>query len=149
MSYPNSHVAFPSKLASSISLLSTSQGNSGGTFKVSAKSTNGAVSLTFPHSPLDSIQHVDAQSTNGNVALQMHTAFEGDFRLQTSNAAPAVEPNTRAQDPAGVGRQRNVGYQQDRKGSVSGSAMWGEAVAGKAMGSVKVKTSNGDVKLVL
>lgn len=137
------------KLTSSVSLLSTAQGNSGGVFKVSAKSSNGPVSVSFPQAPLDSVQHIEAQSANGNVALQLHKTFEGEFGLQTSNAVPSVERVTRVQDPAGFGRQREIGYEQDRRGTVTGKATWGEAIASRVMGSVKVKTSNGDVKLVL
>ena len=133
---------------SSVSLLSASQGGSGGQFKVFAKSRNGDVSLNFPQAPLDSVQQIDAQTSNGRMTLQMHPTFEGEFKVETSNAQPSVVDNARVPDPAGIGRQRNVQQQRGRKATLSGSAVWGEPAPGKTMGSVYAKSTNGDVRIL-
>jgi hypothetical protein len=130
-------------------MLSMTQGGTGGLFSISAKSSNSDVSLSFPEAPVDSVQRIDAQTSNSRITVQMPTTFEGDFRLQTSNAAPSVETNNHAHNPAGVGRQRNVGYQQDKRGTtISGNAVWGEPAPGKAMGYFHAKSSNKDIRVI-
>ena len=129
--------------------MSTAQGASGGLFQVTAKTSNGAVALAFKEAPLDAVQHVDAQSSNGDVSVQMPAAFEGAFRLSQSFRTPVVDRDNAVRDPAGVGRPRNVGFAQDRRGTVTGRATWGEPAPGKTLGNVNIKTSNGNTKIVL
>ena len=78
----------------------------------------------------------------------MHSTFEGEFIVETTNAQPSVEANVQVLDPAGIGCLRNVQQQKGWKASLSGTAVWGEHSPGKMMGSVHAKSTNGDVRLL-
>lgn len=138
------------RINSSISLVSTAQNGSGGAYKVSAKSSNGAVSIAFPQAPLNSTQQIDAQTSNGALSVQAHDTFEGEFRLQTSNGFPSLQRDAaRMQDPAGLSRGRCVTYTAGR-GAIAGSASWGNPEPDRVYGGgARLKTSNGSVTLVL
>ncbi|EKM52029.1 uncharacterized protein PHACADRAFT_187392 [Phanerochaete carnosa HHB-10118-sp] len=137
------------QVTSTISLLSTSQDSTGGVFEVKARTSNGGIALSFPEAPLDSVQHVEAQSSIGDATVQMHKTFEGTFSLSQSFPAPVIQYDNRASDPAGTGRERNVGYQRDGSGAFVGRTTWGQPARGKGMGNVNVQTSIGNTKLIL
>ena len=89
-----------------MSLLSTSQGSTGGSFKVTAKSSNDDLELVTLTAPLDSALTLDAQTSNAAATVSLHQTFEGAFRLHTSNADIKVAASEQVVDPAGAGRAR-------------------------------------------
>ncbi|GJE91648.1 hypothetical protein PsYK624_077980 [Phanerochaete sordida] len=137
------------EVSAALTLLSTQQGGSGGSFAVDAQTSNGGVHLRVPEAPLDAALRLHAASAIGDVTAALPPAFEGAFALAQSFPAPEVRWDARARDPAGAGRVRAVAYAPDRNGVVVGKATWGEPGPGKVMGDVKLTTSIGNTKLVL
>ena len=128
-------------IKSHVSLLSETQGNTGGTFRVSAKSSNDALDISFPLAPVDSVLSLDAQTSNAPVTVNLHRTFEGEFRLQSTNAEPVVRNAEGVEDPTSTRRSRNVSWSRDRRGSVAGKVSW-EPQTWRKLGDVNVKTSN-------
>ena len=132
-----------------MSLLSTSQGSTGGSFKVTAKSSNDDLELVTLTAPLDSALTLDAQTSNAAATVSLHQTFEGAFRLHTSNADIKVAASEQVVDPAGAGRARNVSWTRDKEGpTVHGQVAW-EPQERRQAGSVTVKSSNDEVSLFI
>ncbi|KAI6038281.1 hypothetical protein EDC04DRAFT_2005603 [Pisolithus marmoratus] len=86
--------------------LSTSS-NTGGTFEVSARTSNSMISLQYADSPCDSFLASRVITSNSDVCVKMHNTFEGSFELTTSSSSALVRVRLGYKDP--VGRRRQCG----------------------------------------
>lgn len=133
-------------LDSSVSLASASPGAAGDSFIVSAQTSNAPLTLAFPQSPLDARLTLRARTSNAPAAASLHRAYEGSFKLRTTNGRMAVPFDQNAHDPTGSGRTRQLSLSQSER-LVTGSVSWGEADT--QTGSVEVESTNGPVTLNL
>jgi hypothetical protein len=127
---------------SSISL-SSSQ-STGGSFNVSTKTSNGALSVIYDASPLASILRHEARTSNALATVDLHSAYEGSFNLQSSNASPFISKK-HATDPSGQGRRRIVKMFRAR-GLVTGEVHWGREMQLRGA-NVEIRTSNSPAHL--
>jgi len=125
-----------SPIKSEVSLIS--QTNAGGTFKVSARSSNSPIFLQYTEAPPTSILTSNVTTSNGEALVKMHSTFEGTFEVVTSNASSVLKAS-RGADGRRVIHQRKVGS------SIVGSVSWGERR--RLRGSTSVRSSNGRVSL--
>ncbi|THG98947.1 hypothetical protein EW026_g3322 [Hermanssonia centrifuga] len=137
------------EITAKVSLVSQAQHATGGIFRVAAKTSNGELDVSFPTAPHNSVLHLDTQTSNAPSTVSLHKTFEGEFRLQTSPRKAMVFYDQSATDPTGNRRTRSVNYVQDRRGGVSGNAVWTPRVGAQTLGSIVMKTSNADLQLVL
>ncbi|KII92128.1 hypothetical protein PLICRDRAFT_27375 [Plicaturopsis crispa FD-325 SS-3] len=120
----------------------------GGKYNVDAQTSNSKIYVGFPTSPVDSILHVDARSSNSPAIVSLHPAYEGTFVVQSSMIGPSLEYSRGVEDPAGKGRQRRLEQRRvSRRGHIEGSVQWGDEK--KDAGSVSLKTSNSPAILQL
>lgn len=115
----------------------------GGIFDVQTRTSNGPVTLEYTDMPINSILRSEARSSNAAMSVKLHSAFEGSFHVDTSNAAVTLTEMS-VEDPSGQGRRREVTQRRERY-HLRGSAYWGESKQNK--GHAKVNTSNGRVEL--
>jgi len=130
-------------LRSSISLLSTN--SAGGSFNVTTRTSNNPLEIKYDTSPVDSILHHRAWTCNSPSAIDLHSAYEGTFSLQTSIFSPTVD-SLDAVDPSGQGRKRSLEVFRAGRGNVLGEVYWGEE---KQAGNIEVITSNSPAHLRL
>lgn len=126
---------------SSLRLFSTARpDNTGGTFNITAHTSNGHLTLTHPVAPVDSRLLVDARTSNGHAELQLHPTFEGSYESITSNSITRYTMPTNPIDPSGRGRKPLRDW-------VNRTLWWGEVK--ERGGSALLKTSNREVHLGL
>ncbi|KIM53846.1 hypothetical protein SCLCIDRAFT_408288 [Scleroderma citrinum Foug A] len=125
-----------SPIKSEVSLIS--QSNTGGTFRVSARSSNSPISLQYAEAPPTSTLTSNVTTSNNEALVKMHSTFEGTFEVATSNASSVLKAS-RGDDGRRVIHQRKVGS------SIVGSVSWGERR--RLRGSTSVRSSNGRVSL--
>ncbi|KAH0829116.1 hypothetical protein J3R83DRAFT_2592 [Lanmaoa asiatica] len=100
----------------------TSEASMGGEFEVGAESSNGEIGLKFIHTPIDSVLRCHAETSVGGVEVELDSAFEGTYSLQTIVGKKLVSQHD-VEDPAGKGRRRFVS-QNDAAGRVDGELKW-------------------------
>lgn len=138
-----------SAIRSSISLVSLTDDSIGGTFDITASTSNGPVDIVYPSTPVNSTLKFDAHSSNSPVRTTLHTAYEGSYSVATSNwNKPAVHFNDNAEDPSGDGRKRTLETVSLGKGNQNGHVYWGSGDR-KSVGSMRLSTSNAGVQLNL
>ncbi|KAH9948010.1 hypothetical protein B0H21DRAFT_735738 [Amylocystis lapponica] len=138
-----------SPIGSNISLVSGADDGTGGSFHVLATTSNSPLAIAFPVSPVDSILHFTAHTSNSPARAVLHKTFEGAFSLKSSPwFGSVVNADNDAEDPAGRGRRRVVDVQRVSRGVVEGSARWSPAQENQR-GWVEVTTSNMGVTLDL
>ena len=123
----------------------------GGEFEVDAQSRHGEIGLKFIDSPVDSVLRCHAETTVGVVQVELDSAFEGTYSLQTVLGAKLVsERESEVEDPAGKGRRRVVSQNEARR-RVEGELKWVES-DGRSSGNkgyVILKALVPSVKLVV
>ncbi|CCM02999.1 uncharacterized protein FIBRA_05114 [Fibroporia radiculosa] len=129
-------------IESDVNLISTSPSYTGGSFNVSARTSNSHLTLDFPQSALDAHLDVDAKTSNGLATVSLNRAFEGPFVLQTSSARPIVQFNQHVEDPTDLHRKRALSYSENT-GFVKGEVTWSRP--GYRNGGVNVRTSNAPI----
>jgi len=102
--------------------------------------------VNFTDSPVDSRLLLKANSTLSPVDVQLHSAYEGRFFLETSLSRPDVVVRE-VEDPSGQGRKRNVDIRAVRGNRIDGDVSWSEA--GKDRGEVLISSAWAPVTLVL
>jgi hypothetical protein len=137
----------PSLIDAEISL--ASEALLGGEFEVDAKSIHGEIGLKFIDSPVDSVLRCHAETTVGVVQVELDSAFEGTYSLQTVLATKRVSERD-VEDPAGRGRRRVVS-QNEARGRVEGELKWVESDGSSSgnEGYVILKALVPSVKLVV
>lgn len=126
----------------------------GGSFDVDAHTSNNHLNLNFRSSPVDSQLDVKGRTSNGPASVTLHSAFEGKYHADTSNArAELVKADM--EDPSGEGRTRvfdeSLQKAVFRHSEIEGVVFWDdEDNSDKAsQGSVKLSSSNKGVTLVI
>ncbi|OBZ69749.1 hypothetical protein A0H81_10118 [Grifola frondosa] len=122
-------------ITSSINLISTTMDESGGDFEVTAQTHNSYLTIDFPKTPLNSFLKLDAETSNSPATVHLNPAYEGGFKLETSNTAPTVHRDVKIADPSGRDRSRVFAMSQVKR-VVKGEVTWsnGEDRDGKKMG---------------
>ncbi|KAF7289248.1 hypothetical protein MIND_01386300 [Mycena indigotica] len=136
-----------------VDLISTS--NSGGSFLVQPKTSNGRLTTTIKSLPIDGKLKLEARTSNSLAQVALPLTYEGGFSLATSNAATLVQRRGSSErDPKCPDsgecegqRSRTVSTRMVRKTSAAGVVHWDAKNAQR--GDVSLKTSNGGVTLVL
>ncbi|KAJ6605962.1 hypothetical protein B0H10DRAFT_2075369 [Mycena sp. CBHHK59/15] len=128
------------RLQSDISLASPQR--RGGSFGVTATTSNGRLDMRFLESPRDAALDVTARTSNSPAALALHSAYEGAFAADTSNA-PASVRRLHAGEEEKEGRVMEV--EQVRRQSVRGVAYWEKGHMDYGM--VRLRASNSPVVL--
>lgn len=137
-------------ITSAISLSSATRERTSGTYNISARTSNGPITMSFPQSPLNATQYIDARTSNAPLFVKLHNAFEGEFRLRTSNGPSNVQRHQQACDPSGAGRMRIVELAHGGMGAVAGNATWGIPAAGSLpLGRAIFETSNSPAQLIV
>ncbi|PPQ85832.1 hypothetical protein CVT25_003463 [Psilocybe cyanescens] len=130
-----------SAIDANISLFSTS--GSGGSFVVTAQTSNQPLQIAFPTSPSGSALNLQASTENAPASVLLDDAYAGSFDLRTSAYEDAtvnvVRPNVSG---------RHVRYSGEGRGETAGSVVW-DGGNYSANGRVSVSTSNGRVELEL
>ncbi|TFK65179.1 hypothetical protein BDN72DRAFT_860812 [Pluteus cervinus] len=128
----------------------------GGSFNISAITTNGKNTLKFPTISPRANLSLTASTQAAAIAVELDEAYEGDFNVQTSRwekVDVVVWRNPRVSDPEGRGRQRHVDLMRGGGGGGgergAGRVWWGEGDGGKGKGKVDVRTSYGRATLVV
>ena len=88
---------------------------------------------------------VEAETTTGNVNVEMPSTFEGRFKLETLVGRETVNAPD-VEDPAGRGRKREVKVEHPRWTTVEGSVSWSEE---KNDGYILLKSTTGSLTLDL
>lgn len=96
----------------------------GGEFKFDAKSINGNIGIKFTDTPVDSLLFGRAETTVGEVEVELDSAFEGTYSLQSMLGKKLLSQHD-VEDPSGKGRQRVVS-QNEKVGRVDGELKWVE-----------------------
>jgi hypothetical protein len=138
------------RVESDFVLAAATESGWGGSFIVSAHSTNSPVSVSVKDSPADSTLSLIGKTSNGRASANLHRAFEGVFSAHTSNGRVTLS-TPKVEDPRGEGRERiieHLNWDKYRK-SVTGSVHWGDDNKDEKKGSVVLQTSNSAIDLSL
>jgi len=127
----------------------TSESLVGGEFEVDAKLKNGDVGLKFTDTPVDSVLRCRAETAAGAIDVELDSAFEGTYSLQSLVGKKTVSQSD-VEDPAGKGRQREI-TQNVAFGQVEGEIKWVESDGSSSEneGRVTLKALMASVKLVV
>ncbi|TBU46676.1 hypothetical protein BD309DRAFT_596987 [Dichomitus squalens] len=135
-------------IEANVSLTSTAPSVRGGSFDVTANTTNGPLRVAFQDGPANSVLNASLQTCNAPAYVVMHSMFEGRYELQGSPfLRPTVGVGT-SQDPTGTGRRRNVTAMNEGMGVVRGQVRlqpvpYGFDGQDGHAGYVRVRTTNG------
>jgi len=111
-----------SHIKSSISLVSSKTTN--GSFNVNATTSNQPLMLNYDTSPVDSILHSRARTSNSPATVSHHSAFEGTIALQSTIFPPSIDKRE-VEDPSGQGRHRSLEISRVARGVLAGVVYWG------------------------
>lgn len=128
---------------------SNEKATSGGTFGVKANTANGAINVTFPTAPIDSLVTLTANTAMAPIAVNMHNTFEGSFVAHSTPFSKIEVDVDDTEDPTGEDRKRNLIFDSVNMGTAKGLVFWGDREDGKDYGSVKLDTALGSVSLSL
>ncbi|KAF7295951.1 hypothetical protein MKEN_01409600 [Mycena kentingensis (nom. inval.)] len=124
------------------------------TFPVTARTSNGALSVTIKELPLDAKLDLQARTSNTPATVGLPLTYEGSFSVKTSNSPSLVKRlGSSERDPACPknedckARSRQVETRMIRKTAAEGVVYWDEK--NKKRGVVTVTTSNSPLTLVL
>lgn len=132
-----------------MSLASTTKSGTGGSFDLAVKSSNAPVNIETVKSPVDSVLHLHASTSNAALTAKTHPTYEGAFSIRTSSFSNAVVRMDEEQDdPAGKGRKRSLEIRSVRKGTNEGNVTW-PPIDDREMGSINLSTSNSPAYLLL
>ncbi|KIK05412.1 hypothetical protein K443DRAFT_130445 [Laccaria amethystina LaAM-08-1] len=115
-------------------------------YTILASTALGKVNVNFTDSPVDSRLLLKANSTLSSVDVQLHSAYEGRFFLETSLSRPDVVVRE-VEDPSGQGRKRAIGVRAVKGNKIDGEVSWSEA--GKERGEVQISSAWAPVTLFL
>jgi hypothetical protein len=124
-----------SRIAAKLHLLTAGHGR-GGPFIVSGTTSNGALDLSVPTSPVGSELSLTARTSNEPAAVRLHGAYEGAFSVATSN----FESKVRRVDEEGDGRQVEYEGVGSGRGETKGYVYAEER--NRELGNVEVRTTN-------
>ncbi|KAJ2930149.1 hypothetical protein H1R20_g6957, partial [Candolleomyces eurysporus] len=95
-------------------------------YKVDTLTSNNKLEVDFQKSPADSTLYYDGYTSNGPTNVQLHAAYQGSFKVSTSNSwgSPELRVREHVPDPSGRGRKREVEHSTLYKGVLTGSVKW-------------------------
>ncbi|KAJ2918285.1 hypothetical protein MD484_g2129, partial [Candolleomyces efflorescens] len=95
-------------------------------YKVDTKTSNGKLDVYFQTSPSDSTLYYKGDTSNGPANVQLHSAYQGTFKVSTSSSwiRPELRVRENVPDPSGRERKREVQYTGLYKGELTGSVKW-------------------------
>ncbi|RXW20424.1 hypothetical protein EST38_g5413 [Candolleomyces aberdarensis] len=115
-------------LEANISLYASTSGVKGQypQYKVDTQTSNNNLQVDFQKSPADSTLYYDGYTSNGPTNVQLHAAYQGSFKVSTSNSwgGPELQVREHVPDPSGRGRKREVQHSSLYKGVLAGSVRW-------------------------
>ncbi|THU98898.1 hypothetical protein K435DRAFT_516958 [Dendrothele bispora CBS 962.96] len=120
--------------------------NPGGSFKIEASNSLGAITLLTSQAPINSTVSLNAKTALSPVDVQMHPTFEGRFSVKTTLGKSQVTTDEKQEDPDRKGRKRVVDFGKVG-GATTGKAYWGDE--NSLRGEVMVETTLADAKLKL
>ncbi|KAJ7342449.1 hypothetical protein DFH08DRAFT_963201 [Mycena albidolilacea] len=123
------------RIAAKLHLLTVGHGR-GGPFIVSGTTSNGALDLSVPTSPVGNELSLTARTSNEPAAVRLHGAYEGTFSVATSNFGSQV----RRVDEEGDGRQVEYEGVGSGRGETMGYVYAEER--NRELGNVEVRTTN-------
>ncbi|KAH7925167.1 hypothetical protein BV22DRAFT_1046913 [Leucogyrophana mollusca] len=128
-------------------LLESSTGH-GGAFKISSEAYNGSIAIGVHDSPMYSHLECTAHAVKGNMTVNMHPAFEGQFEVCTPKGRPVLGQYNPVsiEESVHMGRKRVVDeFVTGTKDSIAGTVYWpDEGVSYRRGGFVDVKTTGGE-----
>ncbi len=141
---------FGSAIDGNVNVTSLAATGLGGSFDVSAITSNGRNTLNFPTISPQAKLNLNATTSSGAISVVLDEAYEGEFKVRTSEWAKiaVVVREDGVSDPEGMGRKRNT-ILNNSKGGAKGRVWWGEKGEDNGKGLVVVKTSLGKATLVL
>ncbi|KAH7928679.1 hypothetical protein BV22DRAFT_185964 [Leucogyrophana mollusca] len=133
-------------------LLESSTGH-GGAFKISSEAYIGPIAVEVHDSPMYSHLECTAHAVKGNVTVNMHPAFEGQFEVSTPNGRPVLGQYNpvSVEESVHMGRKRVIDkFVTGTKDSIAGTVYWlDEGVSYRRGGFVDVKTTGDQAKLTV
>ena len=112
-------------------------------YAIVARTCNAPFNVTFSEQAATAKLNATLQTQNAPAQVQLHPAFEGHIRLHASPFSPPNVSEANVEDPAGLGRRRNVVLQNSRWGAMLYSVGWQPPLStGRREGLVEVQTSN-------
>lgn len=121
----------------------------GGEFEVNAGLKNGDIELKFTDTPVDSVLRCRAETISGEVEVELDSAFEGTYSLQSILGKRVVSQHN-VEDPSGEGRRRVVSL-NEAFGRLEGELRWVESDGSSSEneGYVVLKSVTAPLKLVV
>ncbi|EJF60662.1 hypothetical protein DICSQDRAFT_62362 [Dichomitus squalens LYAD-421 SS1] len=135
------------RIDSKISLRRAAYVQTGGSFSVSAHTSNGAVDLAVTSQPADSTLTLSARASNSPATVHLNPAFEGAIEIGTTNGPVSFDVNKKASDPGNRGRQRMWVVSEKTMKMWKGFVSWGSPHGRRLNGRVTVQTENGAAEL--
>lgn len=123
----------------------TSPSASPAVFSVSASTSNGPLTVSFPGAPSSPFSHLklSGKTSNSPAKIKLHPSYEGSISLKTNLFTPVIVQKSTS-DPSGKGRHRNVEVRRMVKGTLEGGVWWGDDPSKEeGKGTLEVSTSNG------
>lgn len=137
-------------IESSISLFSKSKSSTGGNFHLTTKTSNNALILKLPVSPLNATVQLTGATSNGPGRIELPATYEGAFALATSGyMSTNLELAEGVEDPSGEKRHREVRQGLHNRGVLEGSVNWIPAGDGAESSWARVRTSNAPASIRL
>jgi hypothetical protein len=121
---------------------------SGGNFHVFANAIHAPLVISFPVSPVNSLLRLDAEVIHGpGVSVKLPAAYEGTFWLESDKETNVIFREL--EDPAEMGRRRNVKVLSRGSDVLFGVVFWGAFDDDKSMGWVGMRAVQSNVQLII
>ncbi|PAV24285.1 hypothetical protein PNOK_0135300 [Pyrrhoderma noxium] len=128
----------------------------GGSFLIDARTSNNNLDVRIKQQPLSSSLHLNGRTSNAPVRVYLPVTYEGQFMVRTNFLDPhVVIAEKRVEDPAGLGRWRDVDVRKEMDWIIEGSVAWVDARVksggggGRDRGYVSVQTNLAPATLYL
>ena len=132
-----------------MTLVSTAEDHTGGSFQVTTRTSNSPLGVTFLDAPVNSHLEYEGHASNSPARAEAHPTFEGEFFARTSTWFPVtVNAREDVEDPSGKGRKRSVEVAKISRGTAEGTVKW-LPTEDRKLGSFVLTTSNSPVHLTL
>lgn len=126
-----------------------SEAFTGGDFEIDAHLNHGKLGLKFMDSPVDSVLRCLAETTVGDVQVELDSAFEGTYSLE-NRLGPKLVTQHDVEDPSGRDRRRVISVDKSL-GRLQGEVKWVEDDGSSSdnEGTVVLKSLLSPVKIIV
>ena len=128
----------------------------GGSFLIDACTSNNNLDVRIKQQPLSSSLHLNGRTSNAPARVYLPVTYEGQFMVRTNFLDPQVVITEKGvEDPAGLGRRRDVDVRKEMDWVIEGSVAWVDARVksggggGRDKGYVSVQTNLAPATLYL